>query len=284
MNERLSSVARNSPVTQVGLLASDDSDNAQPSDATLHVEGDIQTDLMDIDCPLIPAYSNVEDRAFKTTFGRESLEGLGSWLLDDAPWSIVNSRNKGSQLQRLGAQSDSHRQDVGDDFPTTHDASPRSVVWISTQTYDWRQAASRDMQSPDEQTMAILTDPKQTFNFNMEVDETCQADGVDHETSLSILSADASGSLISVTSSTQPEILICDESGCSAEFSGRYRKGNLGRHKRNKHTVSTPTGYICEDDLCPRTFQRKDARLNHYRNHHPHLAVAAMPRSQRHDC
>ncbi|KAF1364868.1 hypothetical protein EJ07DRAFT_151295 [Lizonia empirigonia] len=84
---------------------------------------------------------------------------------------------------------------------------------------------------------------------------------------------------MSATSSSVPAVLPCDVVGCSAEFHGKYRKGNLGRHRRMKHTGGTPVGFVCEDHLCPRSFKRKDARLKHYRNHHPALAADPISRS-----
>jgi hypothetical protein len=57
-------------------------------------------------------------------------------------------------------------------------------------------------------------------------------------------------------------------SACEATFSGRYGKGNLARHRRHQHIGHEP-GYPCEETGCARTFKRKDARLKHYRRHHP---------------
>lgn len=57
---------------------------------------------------------------------------------------------------------------------------------------------------------------------------------------------------------------------CGQLFSGKYRKGNLGRHIRLKHHGSGPH-YPCQDDYCSKVFFRQDARLKHYRRHHPYL-------------
>jgi hypothetical protein len=61
--------------------------------------------------------------------------------------------------------------------------------------------------------------------------------------------------------------LRCED--CGAHFSGTYRRGNLGRHRRQKHAS---TDYPCESDSCERVFKRQDARLKHYRKKHPNLA------------
>jgi uncharacterized Zn-finger protein len=68
-----------------------------------------------------------------------------------------------------------------------------------------------------------------------------------------------------------PDILYCDY--CTALFKGRYKKGNLVRHKRTQHggEHGTEIEYACEEEGCHHTFKRKDARLKHYRTHHPKL-------------
>jgi hypothetical protein len=74
-----------------------------------------------------------------------------------------------------------------------------------------------------------------------------------------------------------PDVLYCNESGCATLFTGKYRKGNLARHKRLIHKHHEP--YVCEGYGCRKSFKRQDARLKHYRRHHPHLAGPCMPRS-----
>lgn len=77
-----------------------------------------------------------------------------------------------------------------------------------------------------------------------------------------------------------PDVLECTFEGCHTQFTGDYRKGNLARHKRQRHgrhgsAVQVP----CEVHGCGRVFKRKDARLKHYRKHHPHLTQGpALPR------
>jgi hypothetical protein len=73
-----------------------------------------------------------------------------------------------------------------------------------------------------------------------------------------------------------PEVLYCDELDCVTPFNGKYRKGNLARHKRLIHRRCEP--YVCESDGCERSFKRQDARLKHHRRHHPLLAAPYVPR------
>lgn len=66
---------------------------------------------------------------------------------------------------------------------------------------------------------------------------------------------------------------------CDGEYSGKYARSNLGRHKRSKHD-GQPQQYDCKDGMCDKTFLRSDARLKHYRTCHPDFANAAVPRRQ----
>ncbi|KAI8936496.1 hypothetical protein NX059_006901 [Plenodomus lindquistii] len=85
----------------------------------------------------------------------------------------------------------------------------------------------------------------------------------------------------SMTSASVPDILVCDN--CGTQFRGIYRKGNLARHARLKHKGETETVYVCEECPNERTFKRKDARLKHYRKHHPYLNKEPA-RSRRSSC
>jgi hypothetical protein len=81
--------------------------------------------------------------------------------------------------------------------------------------------------------------------------------------------------------SLSPNTLYCDVMDCSASFSGRYRKGNLARHKKNQHggEEGSAIELPCENKGCDHAFKRKDARLKHYRTHHPDSTVGpAHPR------
>ena len=74
---------------------------------------------------------------------------------------------------------------------------------------------------------------------------------------------------------TSTDVLVCPFQDCAAQFTGEYRKGNLGRHRRQKHAGQV-LRYPCHDKHCTRVFQRKDARLKHYRKAHPDLAVEPL--------
>lgn len=81
-------------------------------------------------------------------------------------------------------------------------------------------------------------------------------------------------SVLSMTPSSLPEVLLCEQGGCPATFKGIYRRGNQRRHMRLKHGIDMP--YQC--DLCHKTFKRSDARLKHKRIKHPGSAPAPVPR------
>ncbi|KAH7085725.1 hypothetical protein BKA63DRAFT_25279 [Paraphoma chrysanthemicola] len=75
---------------------------------------------------------------------------------------------------------------------------------------------------------------------------------------------------MSVTSARYPDVLLCEEGGCQAMYSGKYRRGTLLRHMRLKHGLEERE-YPCEQLRCEKSFKRQDARLKHYRKHHRHL-------------
>ncbi|KAJ4985711.1 hypothetical protein SVAN01_08798 [Stagonosporopsis vannaccii] len=75
------------------------------------------------------------------------------------------------------------------------------------------------------------------------------------------------------------EVFYCPFAECGAKFTGRYGKGNLGRHRRHKHGGQV-VALSCEDENCSKVFRRQDARLKHYHNNHPYLSRAhAMSRT-----
>ncbi|KAF1837574.1 hypothetical protein BDW02DRAFT_577021 [Decorospora gaudefroyi] len=67
----------------------------------------------------------------------------------------------------------------------------------------------------------------------------------------------------SPASSTTSGTIHCPH--CSAKFSGAHRRGNRGRHNRDKHGAEVRT-YPC--DHCEKVFKRTDARLKHHRRDH----------------
>jgi hypothetical protein len=90
------------------------------------------------------------------------------------------------------------------------------------------------------------------------------------------MEAPSSGHTSPASSSTSEVLYYCKV--CHVEFTGIYGRGNLGRHRRNKHGIEEKT-YPCEDDNCLRVFKRQNARLKHYRKNHHHLVSGpALPR------
>lgn len=65
---------------------------------------------------------------------------------------------------------------------------------------------------------------------------------------------------------------------CNVTFTGTYRRGNLARHVRQKHTEAKAGPYACAADGCYRVFARQDARLKHARKQHPGLYPEAVHR------
>ena len=79
-----------------------------------------------------------------------------------------------------------------------------------------------------------------------------------------------SGPASQTNSNVSSDTLRCPFDGCGAIFTGGYRKGNLGRHRRLKHD-GQGVQYPCEGKKCKKSFCRTDARLKHYRTDHPEL-------------
>jgi hypothetical protein len=69
---------------------------------------------------------------------------------------------------------------------------------------------------------------------------------------------------------------------CHAKFTGVYRRGNLARHVRLKHSKAKGGSYICTIAGCNKTFARQDARLKHARKHHPGLYSEPVQRGSGH--
>ncbi|KAF2825564.1 hypothetical protein CC86DRAFT_406850 [Ophiobolus disseminans] len=87
-----------------------------------------------------------------------------------------------------------------------------------------------------------------------------------------------SADVSSVPVRSDPDVLGCGY--CSLEFNGKYRRGNMQRHMRLKHTGNTAKTYPCEVHTCDMTFTRRDARLKHHRKRHPEIPhTPFVPRS-----
>jgi hypothetical protein len=79
---------------------------------------------------------------------------------------------------------------------------------------------------------------------------------------------------MSVTPPGVPDVLLCEVDGCSAMFTGLYRRGNRGRHIRHKHShLQGAKNAECICPVCDRYFKRTDARLKHMRKEHPTLEL-----------
>ncbi|KAF5854162.1 hypothetical protein GGP41_006960 [Bipolaris sorokiniana] len=75
--------------------------------------------------------------------------------------------------------------------------------------------------------------------------------------------------IISISTVIDGNTLGCSQ--CGVEFTGRYRRGNLARHARHKHSKAAKVPLTCSAHGCSRTFARQDARVKHERKHHPEL-------------
>lgn len=71
-------------------------------------------------------------------------------------------------------------------------------------------------------------------------------------------------------SKSPPDTLVCHTSQCASQFTGPYRKSNLDRHLREVHGGVYP----CEELGCSNVFEWQNARMKHYRIHHPRLYSA----------
>ncbi|KAI8937108.1 hypothetical protein NX059_006322 [Plenodomus lindquistii] len=88
-----------------------------------------------------------------------------------------------------------------------------------------------------------------------------------HSDNLSIVPSSSTERALSQNSMSENSISACHV--CNTDFQGAYRKGNLARHVRLKHSRGSNQAILaCED--CGRLFKRADARLKHMRKHHPH--------------
>ena len=75
-------------------------------------------------------------------------------------------------------------------------------------------------------------------------------------------------SIASVTSESGPH--FCNI--CGKKFGGDYSKGNLSRHKRQKHGDGEQN-FHCKVAGCVKFFKRSDALLKHNRRSHPELGL-----------
>jgi hypothetical protein len=81
-----------------------------------------------------------------------------------------------------------------------------------------------------------------------------------------------------IPSSSTADVARCGQ--CPVVFTGAYRRGNLGRHIRQKHALVRGIKYRCTVAGCDKAFARKDAKLKHARKHHPGLHSEPVRRKQ----
>jgi hypothetical protein len=88
---------------------------------------------------------------------------------------------------------------------------------------------------------------------------------------------DCSSTVASTSTASMADFLVCHI--CGVEFTGRFRVGNLARHKRSLH--NGPLVFPCLDAGCHNVFKRQDARLKHLRKYHPNLVPEPVLRPAR---
>lgn len=66
-------------------------------------------------------------------------------------------------------------------------------------------------------------------------------------------------------SETSPNGVVCSD--CDKVYTGEYRKGNLARHRRQKHDTAEQE-YFCLEPHCRQKFKRKDSLEKHMRRSH----------------
>lgn len=200
--------------------------------------------------PLVPMTS------FPTTSGHPNIDdtsvlaGISSWCSDDHPTASPSRFN--SHLNDLMRSSlEPTIRPVPLDTLVPH--SNRLVRFESPQeaTNSPLELSSSSTIYPDGESLSIFT--SEDFSLS---GMTCN-------------------STISSTNSTESEaVLHCQVPDCSMSFRGKYRKGNMARHMRHRHSSSAAHSR-CADPECNKVFNRSDSRLKHYRRCHPSLATDA---------
>jgi uncharacterized Zn-finger protein len=88
----------------------------------------------------------------------------------------------------------------------------------------------------------------------------------------SISATTSSTSKASSLVSDSLQALHCDQ--CNTPFTGRFREGNLARHKRHRHGQKY---HPCLDPLCNKVYKRSDALRKHCIKSHPQFALLDQP-------
>jgi len=190
--------------------------------------------------------------------------------MEKSPFRIADftSEPQWSCLEDFGASISSHIQHY--DGLTDHIVSAHLPQSQSKQV-----AITRD-----EAHLSFESYPRYLDSDRPELhEENVPSSRISDATSMSRRST-ASSSL-SITSSCEADVLCCSAPGCHMTFTGRYRRGNWNRHKRQKHTDSGSQEYPCRVNGCGMIYLRPDARLKHYRKRHMDALHTGPPRARK---
>jgi hypothetical protein len=167
---------------------------------------------------------------------------------------------------------------TGDTPGLTEATSSNSPMEDTIYTQQW---SPLQQQSSAYHRMVPTNTPFDLFQLNLERSATPHVGGIPRSvatssSSITEYSGHPSWSSVLTSEPDAPphddsEVLECAQPGCQTFFTGDYRRGNLGRHRRLRHGNKF---YVCEDDTCAKEFKRQDARLKHYRKYHPDLAAS----------
>lgn len=172
-----------------------------------------------------------------------------SYLFDTVvPWS---SETSNSPLETLESRWSSTYSDP-DTTSTSFDRilSPQSVEHLQPYMLDWNSVDLASHSSTYFTTYFTTSSVRKS--------ESPNTYPIEHTLSDTSISHDVGSDVVSCPT-------------CNATFTGLSRKGNLARHERARHPKTKGVGYQCEDNDCRSMFGRPDARLLHYRRHHPNL-------------
>ena len=176
------------------------------------------------------------------------------------------------------SQFDFHtRQEVRcsylDEPPSSSGDSDQDAVTLMAAVYDPQDIYARNVHDASDTFSQLNVDMRiRQDDSSNHIDPPsptgdCDRDAVELMTAIHS-SFDTPSEASHIWPSDESTVLACPH--CDATLKGSYRKANLVRHIRLKHAHSA-RGYPCAVESCAKIFNRTDARLKHYRNHHPHL-------------
>ncbi|KAF1836957.1 hypothetical protein BDW02DRAFT_566548 [Decorospora gaudefroyi] len=187
---------------------------------------------------------------------------LTEWSVN-APWSAFDHAGRRQRLEALNAVATPMS-----DYGIRPDDHTRLLLYNETSSTLENGYPYNDM-SPESKDH--LETPVVSLDSNLDRESPSTSN---HVSTLSvrrrqqIASSDTDIPNQSTRESIGDDIVVCKR--CSAEFTGPYRRGNLGRHTRAKHVaIHIP----CFATDCSATFRRIDARIKHCRKYHPELGL-----------